>query len=90
MAADPIIAAEASVHLDAEVDASAELLSARLDVNALGINHHWDVGPLWQGGPYTLGSNRHELVNVADSIALSDLAPGLQRQLASSMTLPLS
>lgn len=89
VAADPIIAANAFVSIDADVNAEAELLSARVNVERWGINQSWDVGPLWQGGPWSIASNTVELVDVSQSFYLSELAPALQRQLSTSFELPL-
>ena len=89
VAADPIIAANAFVSIDADVNAEAELLSAHVNVERWGINQSWDVGPLWQGGPRSIASNTVELVDVSQSFYLSELAPALQRQLSTSFELPL-
>ena len=86
--ADPIIAANASVSIEGGVTAGAELLSARARVSKWGINETWNVGPLWEGGPWDLYSNEVSLIDLTRSYALSDLAPNLQDQLSVTLDLP--
>ena len=87
--ADPIIAASASASINTDVNAAAELLSASVRVNKWGINKSWNVGPLWEGGPWSIASNEIELVDISKTVALSDIAPGLQSQLSTSFELPV-
>ena len=87
--ADPIIAASASASINTDVNAEAELLSASVRVNKWGIKKNWNVGPLWEGGPWSIASNEIELVDISKTVALSDIAPGLQSQLSTSFELPV-
>ena len=87
--ADPIIAASASASINTDVNAEAELLSASVRVNKWGIKKNWNVGPLWEGGPWSIASNEIELVDISKTVALSDVAPGLQSQLSTSFELPV-
>ena len=87
--ADPIIAASASASINTDVNAEAELLSASVSVDKWGIKKNWNVGPLWEGGPWSIASNEIELVDISKTVALSDVAPGLQSQLSTSFELPV-
>ena len=87
--ADPIIAASASASINTDVNAEAELLSASVRVNKWGIKKNWNVGPLWEGGPWSIASNEIELVDISKTVALSDIAPALQSQLSTSFDLPV-
>ena len=87
--ADPIIAANASVSIEGGVTAAAEVLSARARVNKWTINKTWNVGPLWEGGPWDLYSNEVSLIDMTRSYKLSDLAPNLQDQLSVTLELPV-
>ena len=86
--ADPIIAANASVSIEGGVNAGAEVLSAEAKLNKWGYNKTWNVGPLWEGGPWDLYSNTVNLIDLTRSYALSDLAPNLQDQLSVTLELP--
>ena len=88
--ADPIIAANASVSVEGSVDAGAEVLSARARLNKWGYNKTWNVGPLWQGGPWDLYSNERSLINMTKSYSLSNLAPNVQDQLSMTIDLPIT
>ena len=88
--ADPIIAANASVSVEGSVDAGAEVLSARARLNKWGYNKTWNVGPLWQGGPWDPYSNERSLINMTKSYSLSDLAPNVQDQLSMTIDLPIT
>jgi len=88
--ADPIIAANASVSIEGGVDAGAEVLSASARLNKWGYNKTWNVGPLWEGGPWDLYSNEFSLIDISKSYALSDLAPNLQNQLSVNIELPIA
>ena len=87
--ADPIIAANASVSIEGGVNAGAEVLSAEARLNKWGYNKTWNVGPLWEGGPWDLYSNEVSLIDKTKSFALSDLAPNLQDQLSVEIDLPV-
>ena len=88
--ADPIIAANASVSIAGGVDAGAEVLSASARLSKWGYNKTWNVGPLWEGGPWNLYSNEFTLIDISKSYALSDLAPNLQNQLSVEIDLPIA
>ena len=87
--ADPIIAANASVSIEGGVNAGAEVLSAEARLSKWGYNKTWNVGPLWEGGPWDLYSNEVSLIDKTKSFALSDLAPNLQDQLSATIDLPV-
>ena len=88
--ADPIISANASVSIEGDLNASAEVLSASARLSKWGYNKTWSVGPLWDWGPQSLYSNTVNLVNLTKSYALSDLAPNLQDSLSVTLDLPIA
>ena len=88
--ADPILAANASVSIDGGVTANADVLSASARFNKWGYHQTWNVGPLWEGGPWNLYSNEVSLIDMTRSYALSDLAPNLQDQLSVTLELPIA
>ena len=88
--ADPIISANASVSIEGNLNAAAEVLSASATLNKWGRNKNWNVGPLWDWGPQTLYSDTEYLVDLTKSYALSDLAPNLQDRLSVTLDLPVA
>jgi len=88
--ADPIISANASVSIEGNLNAAAEVLSASATLNKWGKNKNWNVGPLWDWGPQTLYSDTESLVDLTKSYALSDLAPNLQDRLSVTLDLPVA
>jgi len=91
VAADPIIAANASVKVNSSMSASVDGLKANAKADVFGLKQDFTLGPLFQSGNIPLGSlGNITLFDKSLAVKMSDILPEWQQQLSLNFDIPLA